>query len=45
MLGYTYNFNNNAVKTRSGLGSYMNTVNGFFQTDITTTFTDLVFKI
>jgi hypothetical protein len=44
MLGYTYNFNNDAVKTRSGLGSYMNTANGFFQTDITTTFTDLVFK-
>lgn len=44
MLGYTYNFNADAVKTRSGLGSYMSTDNGFYQTDITTTFTDVVFK-
>jgi hypothetical protein len=44
MVGYTYNFNNDGVKTRSGLGTYMSTSSGFFQTDITTTFTDFVFK-
>lgn len=44
MVGYTYNINNNAVKTRSALGSYMETNRGFYQTDISTSFTDLVFK-
>jgi len=45
MLGYTYNQNNNAVKTRSGLGSYMTLSNGaLYQTDITTTFVDMMFK-
>lgn len=45
MLAYTYNFNNNAVKTRSGLGSYMDLSNGsLYQTDINTTFIDAMFK-
>jgi hypothetical protein len=45
MLGYTYNFNNNAVKTQSGLGSYMDLSNGsLYQTDINTTFVDAMFK-
>ena len=44
MLGYTYNLNNDAVKTRSGSGSYMTIPTGFYQTDITTAFVDLVFK-
>jgi hypothetical protein len=44
MVGYTYNLNNDAVKTRSGSGSYMTIPTGFYQTDITTAFVDLVFK-
>lgn len=44
MLGYTYNINNNAVKTRSSQGSYMTTTTGLYQTDIATTFVDAVFK-
>ena len=44
MLGYTYNLNNDAVKTRSGSGSYMTIPTGFYQTNITTAFVDLVFK-
>lgn len=45
MLGYTYNQNNNAVKTQSGLGSYMDLSDGsLYQTDITTTFVDAMFK-
>lgn len=45
MLTYTYNHNNNAVKTRSGLGSYMQLSDGsLYQTDINTTFVDAMFK-
>ncbi|OAB80463.1 porin [Cochleicola gelatinilyticus] len=44
MLGITYDYNNNAVKTRSNLGSYMETDNGFFETDIYTLFVDAMFK-
>ncbi len=45
MIAYTYNLNQDAVKTRSGLGSYMELADGtLFQTDITTTFVDLMFK-
>jgi len=45
MLSYTYNLNNDAVKTRSGMGSYMVLDNGLlYQTDIATTFVDLMFK-
>ncbi len=45
MLTYTYNHNDNAVKTRSGMGSYMQLSDGsLYQTDINTTFVDAVFK-
>ncbi|MBV1922544.1 MAG: OprO/OprP family phosphate-selective porin [Flavobacteriaceae bacterium] len=44
MIGATYNFNNDAVRTRSGKGSYMITENGYHQTDITTIFVDGMFK-
>lgn len=44
MLGATYDYNNNAVKTRSGAGSYMATTTGFYETDITTFFVDAMFK-
>ena len=44
MLAATYDLNNNAVKTRSNLGSYMETDTGFFETDITTLFVDAMFK-
>jgi phosphate-selective porin OprO and OprP len=43
-LGITYDFNNNAVKTRSNMGSYMENDIGFYQTDITTFFADAMFK-
>lgn len=43
-LGATYDFNNNAVKTRSNLGSYMEIDTGFYETDISTTFVDAMFK-
>ncbi len=46
MLTYTYNFNADAVKTRSGLWlDYMQlSMMGLFQTDITTHFVDVVAK-
>lgn len=44
MLAYTYNLNNNAVKTRSGMGDYMYNDTHLFQTDITTHFLDVVAK-
>ncbi|WP_339889752.1 porin [uncultured Flavobacterium sp.] len=40
----TYDFNNNAVKTRSNQGSYMFTDVGFFETNIKTLFVDAMFK-
>lgn len=43
-IGVTYDFNNNAVKTRSNQGSYMLTENGFYKTNITTLFVDAMFK-
>lgn len=43
-LGATYDFNNKAVKTRSNLGSYMETDLGFYETDISTAFIDAMFK-
>src|SRR5690606_6167930 len=39
-FGVTYDFNNNAVKTRSNQGSYMVTDTGFFETNISTVFVD-----
>jgi phosphate-selective porin OprO/OprP len=44
MVGATYDLNNNAVRTRSNLGLYMQTENGFHQTDIKTIFVDGMFK-
>jgi len=43
-LGVTYDHNNNAVKNRSNQGSYMETDNGFYQTNINTLFIDAMFK-
>jgi len=45
MFGFTYDINNNAVKNRSNMGSYMTQFNGgLFETDITTVFIDGVIK-
>jgi len=44
LVGVTYDYNNNAVKTRSNSGSYMFTGNGFYEADITTLFIDMMFK-
>jgi len=45
MMGVVYDFNDNAVKTRSNQGSYMILENGeIFETDIQTVFVDAVFK-
>ncbi len=45
MVGAVYDFNNDAVKTRSNLGSYMILDNGeFHRTDISTIFVDAMFK-
>ena len=43
-VGVSYDFNDDAVKTRSNMGSYMITEDGFFETDITTFFLDAIFK-
>ncbi|PNQ72053.1 porin [Hanstruepera neustonica] len=43
-IGVTYDHNNNAVKTRSNLGSYMETDIGFHETNINTLFIDTMFK-
>ncbi|WMI68658.1 porin [Mangrovimonas sp. YM274] len=43
-LGVSYDFNDNAVRTRSNMGTYMETDNGLFETDITTLFVDAMFK-
>ena len=43
-LGVSYDYNNNAVKTRSNQGSYMETDTGFFETNISTVFIDAMFK-
>ena len=44
MLAVNYDTNQNAVKTRSNLGSYMTNDVGFHQTDINTFFFDGMFK-
>ena len=45
MLAYTYDFNNDASKTRSNMGDYMYLADGsLYQTNITTQFVDAVFK-
>lgn len=45
-LGVTYDFNNNAVKTRSNQGAYMliDDGDGLFETNINTLFIDAIFK-
>ena len=44
MVGATYDLNNDAARTRSNLGSYMETANGFYTTNIKTIFVDGMFK-
>ncbi|QIE59699.1 porin [Rasiella rasia] len=45
MVGLTYDYNQDAVKTRSNLGSYMFLEDGsLYETDITTFFADAMFK-
>lgn len=45
MFGFTYDINNNAVKNRSNMGSYMTQADGgLFKTDIETVFIDGVIK-
>jgi hypothetical protein len=45
MMGVTYDLNQDAVKTRSNLGSYMFLSDGsLYETDITTIFVDAMFK-
>ena len=43
-LAATYDFNNDAVRTRSNQGAYMQTDTGFYETDISTLFIDAMFK-
>ncbi len=43
-VSISYDFNNNAVKTRSNMGSYMETDIGLHETNISTTFIDAMFK-
>jgi hypothetical protein len=53
-IGATYDLNDRAVKNKSNLGNYMeniiaidqngNPVSGYFETDITTVFIDMMFK-
>jgi hypothetical protein len=44
LVGVVYDVNNNAVKSRSNMGSYLETNEGFYQTDINTLFFDTHFK-
>ncbi|MGY5850139.1 porin [Salegentibacter sp. F14] len=43
-VGMTYDYNDDAVRTRSNSGTYMETDAGLFQTDIKTFFLDAMFK-
>ena len=43
-LGFAYDFNNDASKTRSNQGSYMLNDTGFYATDISTLFIDAMYK-
>ena len=43
-IAATYDFNHNAVKTRSNQGSYMANDIGFYETNISTVFVDAMFK-
>lgn len=44
MVGVAYDYNDDAVKTKSNKGDFMETQQGLYQTDITTLFADAVFK-
>src|SRR5690606_26815258 len=44
MVGVAYDYNDDAVKTKSNKGDFMETEQGLYQTDITTLFADAVFK-
>ncbi|MDC6350402.1 porin [Zeaxanthinibacter sp. PT1] len=44
MIAATYDTNQDAVRTRSNLGSYMDTDTGLYSTDINTLFIDTMFK-
>jgi len=44
LVGVVYDVNNDAVKTRSNMGSYLETKEGLYQTDINTLFFDTHFK-
>ena len=43
-MGFTYDFNNDAVKNRSNQGSYMTNDTGFYSTNISTVFVDAMYK-
>lgn len=43
-IGFTYDFNNNAVKNKGNLGTYMKNDIDFHKTNITTVFVDAMFK-
>lgn len=43
-IGFTYDHNEDAVRTRSNSGTYMVNDRGFFHTDINTMFLDAMFK-
>ncbi|MGG8496796.1 porin [Tenacibaculum sp. TC6] len=43
-FGVTYDFNHDAVKTRSNMGGYMKNDVGFYHTNISTLFIDTMFK-
>ena len=43
-IATTYDFNNNAVRNRSNMGSYMVNDSGFYETNIKTFFVDAMFK-
>lgn len=43
-VGVSYDYNHNAVKTRSNQGAYMTTDSGLYETDISTVFIDAMFK-
>ncbi|MGB1283680.1 MAG: porin [Polaribacter sp.] len=43
-VGFTYDFNNDAVKNRSNLGPYMTNDTGFYTTNISTFFADAMYK-
>lgn len=44
MIGITYDLNDDAVKTRSNQGDYMDNDVGFYETNISTLFVDAMFK-